>query len=157
YEIRGKVADITSDTWPGLYLSSQIESLSGDTAGILYEHVNTSDPAEKRQLDAELASNQSNIDDTARQYEKTIFLPADRQIFTSLMNARTACQTAYKPALDLSRNGKVAEAQALLRQQVDPACKEFKKWSHAEVLDNKNGGEESNQRILNAVSQAELV
>ena len=156
YEIRGKVADITSDTLPGLYLSSRIESVSVGTLGLVYKHILTSDAAEKRQLEADIDAGRTDLDEASADYEKTIVLADDRLLFASLLNAKNSCEAAYKPVVDLSRNGKSAEALILLRERVDPACKDFKKATHAEVLDNKNLGEQSNRRILSAVSRAEL-
>jgi methyl-accepting chemotaxis protein WspA len=156
YEIRGQVTSVTTDTWPGLYFSSQIESLSVETVGSVYKHVLSSDPFEERQLEAEITANQSKLDDASREYEKTIVNVQDRQLFTSMVNARNTCQAAYKPVLELSRNAKASEAQMLLHQQVDQACMESQRATQAEVQDNKRLGEESNQGILNAVSRAEL-
>ena len=156
YEIRGKVASITSDTWPGMYWSGQIEDLLGQTVRLVYKDVLSSDALEKQQLELQIASSQSKLDDALHEYDKTITLPEDRQMFTTLANAQTACAATIRPILDLSRNLKTAEAQAMLHQQLDPACQEAGKWALAEVMDNKRLGEESNHGILNAISRAEL-
>jgi methyl-accepting chemotaxis protein WspA len=156
YEIRGRIFEISNDTSPGLYLSGQIESLSAETLDLLYRHVFSVDPLQKKQLEMDIAANQSKLEEASRQYEKTIVQAGDRQIFTSLMNALAACEAAYGPVLELSRNSKSADAQTLLRDRVDPLCKELQRWTQAEVTDNKRSGEESTQGILNAASRAEL-
>jgi methyl-accepting chemotaxis protein WspA len=156
YEIRGRIFDISSDTAPGLYLSGQIESLSAETLGLLYKHVFSAGPLQKKQLETDIESNQSKLEDASHQYEKTIVQTEDRQMFTSLTNALTSCEAAFRPVLELSRNSKSADAQVLLREQAEPVCKELRRWAQAEVMDNKRSGEESTQGILKAASQAEL-
>jgi methyl-accepting chemotaxis protein WspA len=116
----------------------------------------STDEFEKRQLEGEINASRSALDEAMRSYEPTIVLAEDRRLFTQLVNARTSCEATYNPLIDLGRGVKTSEAPATLRQQVDSACKEFRKAASAEVEDNNRLGVESNRRILSAVGQAEF-
>jgi len=155
-EIKSKASDVATDAWPGVYWSAQIESRSMSVLESVYRHMLSTDDTEKRQLEAEVNSNRLALDEAMRNYEQTIFRAEDRRLFTQIVSARTSCETAYKPMIDLSRTVRVSEIPASLRQQVDTACKELRNTAAAEVEDNNRLGLESNKRILNAVSQAEF-
>jgi methyl-accepting chemotaxis protein WspA len=155
-DIKEQAVSITSDSWPGLYLSSQIESLSRATFTSFEKYALAPDGEEKRQAEIEVEANRSKLADLMKQYEQTIFRKEDRQVFTSLSSARSGCESAFRPIMGLSQKSSSDSALTLLQQQVDPACKEFTKWAESQVDDNKLVGDESNKRILDAVARAQL-
>jgi methyl-accepting chemotaxis protein WspA len=155
-EIKGQAVSITSDTWPGVYLSSQIESFSRATFASFEKYVLATNGEEKRQIEAEIDSNRTKIDGLMKQYDLTISRDDDRRMFASLTSARATCEAAFKPVMQLNEKTTSNEGQTLLREQVNPACVEFTKWASTEVDDNKQVGDDSNKRILDAVSRAQL-
>ena len=150
-EIKGEAVRITSDSWPGLYLSSQIESLSRVTLASFQKYIVTSSEEDKRQVESEINSNKVKLDGLMKEYDGTISTDQERKLFVSLTDARASCEGAFKALRELGSN----EALALFRQQVDPACKEFEKSAERGENDNKQAGDASNARILDAVSRAE--
>jgi methyl-accepting chemotaxis protein WspA len=156
YEIKTKAISITTDTWPGLYLSTQIEGASEASVTAVYRHVLTTDDAQKRQLEVEIDADHSKLDRLMKDYEATSNTAEDRRIFASMVNTRIQCEASYKPVIDLSEKGKSSDAEALLHSQLEPACGEFLKWVNAQVDDNKVNGDESNRRVLAAVGAAQI-
>ena len=105
---------------------------------------------------AEIDSNRSKLDSLMNLDDSIIFRDEDRTIFTSLSSSCATCEAAFRPVMDLEPKSNGGEGQTLLRQQVDPACKEFTKWAAAEVDDNKQVGDASNKRILDTVARAQF-
>ena len=154
-EIKRQAISITSDSWPGLYLSSQIESLSRATLAAFKEYSLTTTGEQKRQVETEIESNRSKLDSLMKQYDPTISNDSERRVFTSLASARGACEAAFNPVRGLSQKSKSDEGQLSLLRQVIPACEDFTKAAVGTVDDNKQGGDESNKRILESVARAE--
>jgi methyl-accepting chemotaxis protein WspA len=156
YEIKNKTISITTDTWPGLYVSTQIEAVSEASVTAMYKHVLSADDAQKRQIEIEIDADRSKLDQLMKDYEATSTRAEDRRIFSTMVNARIQCEAAYKPVIDLSQKSRTIDAEALLHSQLEPACAEFLKSVNAEVDDNKVNGDESNERVLAAVGAAQI-
>jgi len=155
-EIKTQAGRIVADTWPGLYLSSKIESLAGDTFTSFEKYVLSTNEQTRQQAAAEIDSNRAKLDALMKQYESTISQETDRRVYTSLVSARGTCESAFSPVKELSQQALVHEGQALVQQKVAPACAEFMKWADMEVDYNKQAGDASNNRILDAVARAQL-
>jgi len=155
-EIKGQAVSITSDTWPGLYLSSQIESLSRATFIAFEKYVLAANAEEKRKIGTEIDSNRTKVDGLMKQYDSTISKEDDRRLFASLTSARATCEAAFKLVVQSDQKPTSNEEQTVWREQVDPACTEFTKLAGTEMDDNKQAGDDSNKRILDAVARAQL-
>src|SRR5688572_17983316 len=95
--INDEVISITTDSWPGLYFSSQIESLSRVTLTSFQKFMAATEEEERRQVEAEISSNGVKLDGLMKEYDRTISTDQERQLFVSLMEARAACEKAFKP------------------------------------------------------------
>jgi methyl-accepting chemotaxis protein WspA len=155
YEIKGKATSIAVDTWPGLYLSSQIEEMASDSVASVYRLALTTDDGRRQQSISAITADQSKLDELVRSYGQTSFRESDRRILASIISSRADCEAAYKPLLDRAYHPE--EAEALIESRIAPMCKEFLTSVNAEIEDNKENGDVSNQRVLSAVSTAQTV
>jgi methyl-accepting chemotaxis protein WspA len=154
--INGEVISITTDSWPGLYFSSQIESFSRVTLTSFHKFMAAANEEERRALEAEISANGVKLDGLMKEYDRTISTDQERQLFISLTEARASCERAFKPLRDLTLGARSGnEGQPLVREQVDRACNGFQKWAERGENDSKQLGDASNARILVAVSHAE--
>jgi methyl-accepting chemotaxis protein WspA len=155
YEIKGKATSIAVDTWPGLYLSSQIAAQARDSVTSVYRLVLNNDNGTRQQSINNINTDQSKLDELIKEYEQTSFTESDRRILASIKSSRAACEAAYKPLLDNAY--RPSEAGALLESRITPMCKDFLTSVNAEIEDNKENGDISNERVLAAVSSAQTV
>ncbi|MGB9069900.1 MAG: methyl-accepting chemotaxis protein [Candidatus Acidiferrales bacterium] len=155
YEIKGKATSIATDTWPGLYLSSQIGAVASDSVASVYRLGLGTDGTRRQQSITDINADQTKLDELIKDYERTSFRETDRRLLASIKSSRADCEGAYKPITQNGRAFRPEETDALLESRIVPACKEFLSSVNAEIEDNKENGDTSNQRVLSAVSSAQ--
>ncbi len=102
-EIKSKAVVVSGDAWPGLYFSAQIEARAMDVLAAVYRSSLESDESEKRRLQGEIHSSKALLDGAMRNYEQTIMLADDRQLFATVQDRRASCETAYAPLIEQNR------------------------------------------------------
>ena len=156
YEINGKATNITTDTWPGLYLTSQMNEAAQSSINSVYRFALSSDNAQRQQSLNAISESQTKLDGLISDYTRTSFREEDRRLLESIKTSRAACEAAYKPMLVTSRVNHPEEEQGILSSQVEPACKQFLIAVNAEFEDNKKNGDASNNTVLSAVESAQI-
>jgi methyl-accepting chemotaxis protein WspA len=156
YEIKGKATSIATDTWPGLYLSSQINAVAQSSIESVYQFVLSSDDIERQQALNEIGVSQTKLDGLINDYSRTAYRDEDHRLLEAIKSSRAACEAAYKPVLVSSRSSRPEDQHANLSSRVEPSCKEFLSAVNAELEDNKKTGDASNDRVLSAVNSAQI-
>jgi methyl-accepting chemotaxis protein WspA len=155
-EIKGKAASIATDTWPGLYLSSQISQTAQSSITSVYRFVLSSDDTERQQSLNQISTAQAKLGELIEEYSRTSFRETDRSLLESIKTSRTACEAAYRPLLRTGAGSRLEEQERALSLQVEPACKQFLSAVNAELEDNKANGDASNDRVIAAVNSAQI-
>jgi methyl-accepting chemotaxis protein len=139
---------------PGILLSNEIESATQNRFALLLEHVQSNEKAEMEQLETEMASGKARITGLLSDYEKTIFLPKDRELFEAMKSSVVPYRECYEKVLSLSRNLKNKEAMALVNRQLKPLYKSFLDAARAEVKFNTETANANMKDIDGAVKTA---
>ena len=121
YEIKGKATNIATDTWPGLYLSSQISTVAETSINSVYHFVLSSSEAGRQQSLTEIRGSQAKLDSLIADYSRTSFRDEDRRLLQSIKTTREACETAYKPIVETTHPLRAEEAEAVLSSRIEPA------------------------------------
>jgi methyl-accepting chemotaxis protein WspA len=154
FEIRQRATDITGDTWPGLYYTARMQALAKETHGAVYKYA-FGDETDRRLLEAEIGTNRSKMDSLITMYGASIVDAEDRQLLNATTTARVSCDAIYKEVVGVNQAAKALEPRELIHK-VDAACVDFMRLIDEDFEHNRANGDESNQRILSAVGQAQL-
>lgn len=154
-QIKTRALNITSDSWPGLYHISRIDSLALAHNASLVKYIFRQNSGGQAQLSPETDSSASKLNEAMKQYEATVFQPLDRQLFNTMTSAGLAYEQASEQAITAAQARKTDGGSRLLLQQVDRTFYEFRKAIEAEVEYNKQSGDRHNQDILDAVASAQ--
>ena len=146
---------ITGDALPGLYLVTQIDSLARQNQIVTFKDVVSDSTNEMKQFEVEIAKGDQNIDTKVSDYEKTITLPKDRELFDQVKAAIPPYRQALTPVLKLSMEGKTKEAFELAKQTLDPAYDKLIAAIQAEVELNKENGDAYSKTAQSSVSSAQ--
>jgi methyl-accepting chemotaxis protein len=150
--IKATTTRITGDTMPSIYLSGQLQSVKLLRYTLLTDYADADDKAKRNELDRQIDSANSQIDDVIGKYEGLIDSPADRRLFEALKSARTPYDECYIHVLRLRRVGKAEEAVNLTRAQLIPLRNAFLEAAEAEVAFNKADADNSVNAIKKAVN-----
>jgi methyl-accepting chemotaxis protein/methyl-accepting chemotaxis protein-1 (serine sensor receptor) len=110
--------------------------------GDIWRHVASSDASTKAQLEREIEDGKGDVAQSLHAYEGTINTPEDRVLFDKVKEAWQRYSAAYGPALELSRAGKSAEAEAQVVREVVPLSNALRDALSAQFSFNKKRGEE---------------
>jgi methyl-accepting chemotaxis protein len=102
------------ESFPGTYLSCQIENSLREDANLLGEHVAAGTGEEKSRIARQLVANSAKIDQLFKDFEGTITQSADAELFKHTQAGLAEWRQAVKPVFESSRAGKSAEALAAL-------------------------------------------
>ena len=151
--IQKSATNITADSLPGIYIIGQIQSLQSRKFALVMEHIQQSDPREMTRIETDLDELTHQLGGLFGDYEKTIFLQKDRDLFVTLTAARADFVAAAADIVRTSRASK-KEAFAQMGSKVKPSFRRFSDATSAEVAFNKANGDESATAITKAVSFA---
>ncbi len=160
FETRGisQAADsITQDSLPGTYLICQLQLNVVTRFGLLLEEMYAGGEKEQASIEAESSRLGTKITDLMDQYEKTIFLEADRNLFENLKTARNTYLPVFNEVTRLSREGKRAQAAAMYSEQLKPLYAKFLEATEAAVSFNKNNGDEGSRKIHQTLNVSNIV
>jgi len=144
-------ARITRDTLPSIYLSGKLESVTLLRYTLLTDYVDPANEEGKAELDRQIDSANTQIDDAMRKYEALIDSPTDRKLFNELKAARRPYDECFTRTLDLVRKGDREDAQVLIGTQLILERNDFLQAAEAEVVWNKADADDSASAITRAM------
>jgi methyl-accepting chemotaxis protein len=109
------------NTLQGIYSSEEIKSRAKSGYNLVLEHIASTNPEEKRKIDAEIAAYNNKVNDAMREYEESIDSDRDRELFAAVAPACQAYLKVREEVLTLSREGKSDEAMQALHASLKPA------------------------------------
>ncbi len=146
---------ITDDSLPGVFFIGQIKSQTIQRYLVLQQLLNASSPRETAQLEAQSLQLQATISELVTNYEKTIHLEKDRQLFELMKAARAPYLEKVREASQAAASGhNRRRAQEITQQDVKPLYDRFSATLDALVDFNKEEGDRGAAGIATAVSRA---
>ncbi len=146
---------MTNDCWPGLYMAEEIQKRSQQNIFLTSDHLLASDKADQERVEGEMLKLKAGIDKSLADYEGTITTAEDKELFGKIAPARAKFLAIRNQAvLPPSRLGKLAEAQAAFKHQLQPAFDEYLAVCQALVELNKRNGDGIGVEITHATSAA---
>jgi methyl-accepting chemotaxis protein len=119
-QIKGHQADVINDALPGVTASGQVKYLACEAQLSVLRHITAKTPEEKKNFENDVDSIASQITKVLDDYEKTIARTEDRGQFNQVKLARDAYVKARGQVLQVSREGKEAEALDLNKSTLRP-------------------------------------
>jgi methyl-accepting chemotaxis protein len=106
---------LARDPVPGTIAIINIAGAFKENFGLVQMHISIAD---KTKVAASIEANRIQIDQLLQEYEATISAEEDRKLFGTFKEDRAAFVTQFKSVLQLSTEGKVAEAHTLAQTQM---------------------------------------
>lgn len=145
---------LAEDSVPGLTLSSQIQNNVNRTMAAAVQHVIATEKPEKNRLENEIQDLRSRNNTVMGNYEKSIRVDKDRELFDAVKAAATSFRSAFDEVLRLSNAMQNQEALALLRSQLLPLNARYQEAVDAMVRFNEQGAADSGKSIMAVVAGA---
>ncbi|MCX6596807.1 MAG: methyl-accepting chemotaxis protein [Acidobacteria bacterium] len=146
---------ITDDSLPGVYYIGQIKAQTLQRYLTLQQLIAASNPKEVAQLEAESAQLQGTITQLLTDYEKTIHLDKDRQLFEAMKVARTPYVEKFREAAQAAATGRNRRhAQEIADRDIAPLYQRLSGALDALVTFNKEEGDRGAEGITSAVNRA---
>lgn len=143
---------IVADSLPGVYLIGLAEDSARDWRAGILAHIASDGDDGKTRAESDIAAARQKLDDNLRQYEKTITLPQDRELFERMGTAVQGFSREWEQLRALSRASKREEALVEYRQS--PAFQELDKAIQDEIVFNKTNGDRNAQLTTGASNAA---
>jgi len=145
---------ITLNALPTVYAIGQIVTNVATEYNLVFQHVLTSDKAEKERLIAEIQDIRSRNAKQRADYEKLINSEKGKELFASTGAARTALAAAMDEALKRSDAQHRDEALSVVEREMKPAYRKYTEAASAMVAYNKASADEAGKRAEDSVSAA---
>ncbi len=146
---------ITDDSLPGVYYIGQIKSQTLQRYLDLQQLITTTNPKEVARLEAEGLQLQNSITKLLTDYEKTIHLDKDRQLFEAMKSVRAPYMEKFQEAVEAAGTGRNRNrAQQITDREVAPLYQRLSGALDALVAFNKEEGDRGAAGITDAVSRA---
>lgn len=145
---------ITSDCMPGVYLISKIDANLKSSELEVREHIVNTSAEEMAQNEKEMQRLSTEVTQLRAEYEKSITRDEDRALFEKIKQVRPVYIDARAAVVKLSREGKKAEAIAVLKSRLEPAYAAYTAAVQQEVDFNKRSSDRFAEAITNGTAQS---
>jgi methyl-accepting chemotaxis protein len=153
--IRRNALAITGDSLPGVTTMGQVAAALKEGKALLLEHVLSSDKAQMAELESKIAENGAKVDAALKQYEKSITVQRDRELYSAIGQSLAEMRRVRSEAvIPPSRAAKQDEAMAAFYSKFVPASDAVINAAEAEFDYNAKSGEELSADITSAVAFA---
>jgi methyl-accepting chemotaxis protein len=153
--IEASAKRITEDSLPGVYHIGQIKAQTLQRYLVLEQLIATSNPKEVARLEAEGLQLQSTITKLLADYEKTIHLDKDRQLFEAMKTVQAPYIEKFREAVEAAGTGHNRNrAQQIADREIAPLYQRLSGALDALVAFNKEEGDLGAAGITNAVDRA---
>jgi methyl-accepting chemotaxis protein len=114
---------LATDVVSKIYLVGEMRSIAQANMLLLYQHINTTDKAEKAEFERQMHANSDKSGTIIPEFQKLISTDRGRELFAELKGARESYNACREQVLVLSRLGtteSAKEAQEMVRVQCTP-------------------------------------
>ncbi len=145
---------ITQDCLPGVYYVGQIDAINQANYTLTHRWLLIAQPPDRASIDAEMKGNSEKLSELYKNYEASITLPKDRELYDAVMTARGPYTEARKAVFAAGKSENAAAQIELLKKQLDPAYQTYRTAIRALVDFNKVNGDDAGDMIMAAVASA---
>jgi methyl-accepting chemotaxis protein len=146
---------ITDDALPGGYLAGQIKIMTLEWRNLVESHVNATRKDDLRVIEKDIAGVLSRVDKAFGDYEVTIHIPRDRELFEQMKVARSQYSKVVDEVLSVSTNvGSKRIALERYQSRVVPAYEKLRDVQDELVALNRKIAIDGAAEILAAVSSS---
>lgn len=145
---------ITQDCLPGVYYVGQIDAINQANYTLTHRWLLIAQPADRAAIEAEMKANSDKLSELYKNYETSITLPRDRELYDAVMTARAPYTEARKAVLAAGKSENSAAQIDLLKSRLDPAYQTYRAAIRALVDFNKVNGDDAGTMIMAAVASA---
>jgi len=153
--IQTEATHLQSNSLPAVTQSFEVMNAWVVNYALIHQRAAETDKAALDRLDLRLQSDQTALDERIGNYQSIIDAPAEQAAYEALKVSRAAYLRIEKELLALSAAGKAQDAEAMLRDQLNPALQKAEAAARALVDYNKGIAAESTQQIFGAIKMAE--
>lgn len=147
---------ITVDCLPGMSTIALASNLVQENYILTLKHVLTPDPAGKHAVLSRINANVAAIDRHVADYEKTITLPRDRELFEQMKRTRAGYVAAFRDIIALSDRQDQSVTLAAVHTQLEPAYTPLDESLHHLIDFNRTHGIDAGRNISAHVAAAEV-
>jgi methyl-accepting chemotaxis protein len=148
---------IAADALPGTALSGQMQAKTQRDVSQLLQHLIARDKMTIEDVELRMAQGKADTDKDYTDYEGTITLPEDRELYTRVQAARAAWLTAKEDCLRLSREGQKEQATSAYQEKVRPAVTALREATEALSAFNIRHGRDTEHLLTAAVSSGKYM
>jgi methyl-accepting chemotaxis protein len=141
------VADITSNSLPGVYQMGKLQTILHQQFGLVALHALSQDQGEMARLASDVQTSRSHAAGLLSEYQKSYLTGKERPLFDAVTAARAAYAAASDDVMRVSAAGKREEAAALVNSQLKPLYRKYAEATDAEVSFNKAAADETAKTI----------
>jgi methyl-accepting chemotaxis protein WspA len=153
--IEARAVSIHEDSVPGVYIIGRVQALSISIYSAVEKHILERNSSRMEQIQSDIDQQTIEMMDSLKQYEPTILRAKDRELYNALTAAFPRYSALRSAVLKLSADpGGKDQAEALFRDQLDPAYKKLQGAIQAEVDDNKTSADDETFQIQSTVESA---
>lgn len=145
---------IVADCLPGLATIGDINDRVSANYILTLRLMQTDDKEAKKHFADQIQTNVLVINDLTNQYEKTVTMEEDRQLFAKAIAARAAYVAAFKGIVALSDESKNGEARAAVISTLQPAYDALAQTIDDLVAFNERNGRTAAEGITQAATHA---
>ncbi|MBV8567622.1 MAG: methyl-accepting chemotaxis protein [Methylobacteriaceae bacterium] len=139
------------DSLPSLYFSLQLMSALNGNYSTTQELTTQADKASIDKINDELQASNANIADLLKKYETTVFTDKEREDLQAFKALQETYLSRQGEVAKLAVDQKTAEAQALLRSQLDPAFGKLREALQGIADGTKADADASGRQIMASV------
>ncbi|MBA4137527.1 MAG: chemotaxis protein [Opitutus sp.] len=143
---------VTVDCLPAMATIALASNVVQENYILTLKHVLSRDAAEKRTILATISTNITEIDQLLVDYDKTITIARDRELFEQMKRARAGYVAAFRDVTAISDQN---DAVAALATRLEPAYAPLDKSIHDLIDFNRTNGIEAGTNITNSVNTAQ--
>jgi methyl-accepting chemotaxis protein len=156
-QINDEAQSMATDIVPGVVQIAQIKSQLGEIQIRMLDNILASTPAERKQIEDQIAGMRAGILKIMDDYRKQIVDEEDRAMYEQMVVARDEYVAARAKLFEITRNGKTAEAVAFNASTARPAYDRYQAISDKLLDYNLSAIKSSSDRSHHTASKATWV
>jgi len=154
--IANDAKEIDEQSIPGIYLAAQIESFNKSNYQLTYRHLLAPTAQEKKAIEAQMKVNSDKLTETYKAYESRTLTDKEKALFAEVMKWRAPYTNTRRAVLALSNEGKTAEAEKGLINDVEPLFLNYSGAIGTIVTYNRDEGDRAGTDIQDTVSASRV-
>lgn len=146
--------EISTQSMPGVYQASQIDSINKANYMLTQRHLFVSDPAQKAAIEKQMKANSERLSEVYKLYDALVVGEKEKALYDEMMKWRKPYTEIRKTILELSNQGKTTEASQALIENLEPVYEKYALAIKTIVDFNKSEGDRASKSIQDTVTES---